>query len=142
MPGSPVLKCRSDLESEISRTMIHFEKEVLGRGPVETKTYLLDDMIVVRFKGALTPAEQKLAKSNSPQSASLLKQVRYELLTSCRPMLETLLKDILKVPVKSVHTDISTKTGERVIVFTLHERPSLEHSENGRSKPTAARTGV
>jgi uncharacterized protein YbcI len=110
------------LESEISRVLIHFEKEFMGRGPLETRTYVLGDLIVVRLKGVLTPAEQRLAKSKSPRSGYLLKQVRNELLASGRPLLETLLKDILNVRVQSIHTDISTKTGERVIVITLEEK--------------------
>jgi len=121
MRGIIEAKCRHDLEAEISRSMIHFERESMGHGPLETRTYLLDDMIIVRLKGTLTTAEQKLAKSNSSHSGSLLKQVRHEILASCRPMLELLLRDILNARVQSVHTDISTKTGERVIVFTLHE---------------------
>jgi uncharacterized protein YbcI len=125
MPESIALKSRSDLEAEISRAVVHFEKEFMGRGPVETRTYLLGDLIVVRLKGVLTPAEQRLAKSKSPRSGYLLKQVRNELLASGRPLLEALLKDILNVRVQSIHTDISTKTGERVIVFSLQDKLDL-----------------
>jgi uncharacterized protein YbcI len=110
------------LESEISRALIHFEKEFMGRGPLETKTYLIDDMILVRLKGVLTPAEQKLADSNNPRSTYLLKQVRNELLSNNRATLEDLIHRILNVPVQSIHTDISTKTGERLIVFTLQTK--------------------
>jgi uncharacterized protein YbcI len=132
MPEKTILKNRSDLEAEISRAMIHFEKECMGRGPLETRTYFLDDMIVVRLKGVLTSAEQMLSKSQSPQGVYLLKQVRNELLTSNRPILEALISDIANVGVKSVHTDISTKTGERVIVFTLQEKPELDGCDFGR----------
>ncbi len=136
MPGTTVPKSRSDLEAEISRVLIHFEKEFMGRGPVETRTYLLDDMIVVRLKGVLTPAEQKLVKTKSQRSGYLLKQVRNELLSSGRPMLEALVKDILNISVVSVHTDISTKTGERVIVITLEDKVDFGPSENGHSAST------
>ena len=136
MPGATVPKTRSDLEAEISRVLIHFEKEFMGRGPVETRTYLLDDMVVIRLKGVLTPAEQKLAKTKSQRNSYLLKQVRNELLSSGRPVLEALVKDILNVGVLSVHTDISTKTGERVIVITLEDKPDFSLSENGHSTST------
>lgn len=135
MPGITTHRIRSDLESQISRSMIHFEKEFMGRGPLETQTYLLDDMILVRLKGVLTPAEQKLAKSKSERSSYLLKQVRNELVSSYRSMLEDLLKDIVDVQVRSIHTDISTKTGERVIVFTLEEKLDLEGREFARAAP-------
>jgi uncharacterized protein YbcI len=105
----------------------------MGRGPLETRSYLLGDMILVRLKGVMTPAEQKLARSKTPRSAYLLKQVRNELLASGRPLLEAILKDILNVQVKSIHTDISTKTGERVIVFTLQEKIPFEFPECGES---------
>lgn len=118
-------KSRSELESEISRALIHFEKDFMGRGPLETKTYLLDDLILVRLKGVLTPAEQKLAHSNSPRSAYLLKQVRNEILSHSREQLEKLIHGILRVPIQSIHTDISTKTGERMIVFTLKSKLSI-----------------
>jgi len=130
------LKSRHDLEAEISRALIHFEKEFMGRGPIETRTYLLGDLILVRLKGVMTPAEQRLAKSQSPRSGYLLKQVRNELLASGRPVLEALLQDILNVRVQSIHTDISTKTGERVIVFTLQEK--LEYVSGDASAKDAA----
>jgi uncharacterized protein YbcI len=121
---------RSDLEAAISRAVIQFEKEFMGRGPVETRTDLLGDLIVVRLKGVLTPAEQRLAKSKSPRSGYLLKQVRNELLASGRPLLEELVKGILNVRVQSIHTDISTKTGERVIVFSLEDKLDLHNGHD------------
>ena len=120
---------RDGLETEISRALIRFEKEFMGRGPLEAKTYLLDDMILVRLKGVLTTAERKLAESQSDRGSYLLKQVRNELLSSGRPMLEALLSDIVGVRVQSIHTDISTKTGERIIVITLHNEPDFKTSE-------------
>jgi len=118
-------KTRTELEMEISRILIHFEKEYMGRGPLETKTHLLDDMIVVRLKGVLTPSERKLAEMSNEQSQYLLKQVRNELLAGGRPMLEALIRDVVGVDVQSIHSDISTKTGERIIVFTLQQKPDL-----------------
>lgn len=112
---------RDGLETEISRAIIRFEKEFMGRGPLEAKTYLLDDMILVRLKGVLTTAERKLAETQSERGSYLLKQVRNELLSTGRPLLEALLTDIVGVGVLSIHTDISTKTGERIIVITLQD---------------------
>jgi uncharacterized protein YbcI len=117
-------KHHSDLEAEISQAVIRFEKEFMGRGPLETKTYLLDDLVVVRLKGVLTPTEIKLAQAGDAQRGRyLLKQVRQELLDRGRPLLAAAIQDILGATVKSLHTDISTKTGERIIVFTLDGRP-------------------
>jgi uncharacterized protein YbcI len=116
-------KTRTELEMEINQVLIHFEKEFMGRGPLETRTYILDDFVLVRLKGVLLPSEIRLAQSDDNRGAYLLKQVRQQILDSGRPLLEAQIQDIVGVPVKSVHTDISTKTGERFIIFTLQGRP-------------------
>ena len=116
----------TDMEAQIGRAVIHFEKEFMGRGPLDTRAYLLGDLILVRLKGVLTPAERKLSESQSDRSAYLLKQVRNELLTSGRHLLEAVIQDIVGVPIQSVHTDISTKTGERIFVFSLARAPSFK----------------
>ena len=119
---------RGQIEAEISEAIIKFEKEYMGRGPDETKTYLLDDIVVVRLQRVLTPAEKQLAKSNeSTQGRRLVKQVRRELLEKARPLLEKAVSDITRRKVVSLHTDISTVTGERIIVFTLESSPLDEN---------------
>jgi uncharacterized protein YbcI len=114
------MRTRGQIEAEISEALIKFEKEYMGRGPEETKTYLLDSIVFIRLRGVLTPAEKQLAKANdSVRGRALIKQVRIELIEKARLLLETLVLDITGRKVKSLHTDISTVTGERVIVFTL-----------------------
>lgn len=51
------------IEAEISEALIKFGKEYMGRGPVETRTYINDDTIIVRLKGVLARAETQLSKS-------------------------------------------------------------------------------
>ncbi len=113
-------KTRGVIESEICEALIKFEREYMGRGPEEARTYIIDDLIIVRLRGVLTPAEKHLVKSESADyGRSLIKQVRMELLEKARPLLEVLMYDITGEHVKSLHTDISTTTGERIIVFSL-----------------------
>ena len=124
------MKGKGQLEAEISEAIIRFEKEHMGRGPEETKTYIVEDMVLVRLQGVLTPAEKQLAKSDEgTRGRTLIKQVRVELLEKARPLLETILRDILGQKVKSLHTDISTITGERVILFTLEDCPAVVNGE-------------
>jgi uncharacterized protein YbcI len=138
-----MLKSKSELEAEISQAIIRFEKEFMGRGPLETRTYLLDDLVVVRLKGVLTPAEMKLAAAEDNQRGRyLLKEVRQELLDRGRPLLEVALRDILGVAVKSLHTDISTKTGERIIAVSLVDRPRMRPQGDGATqRPQPVRAG-
>jgi len=114
------MKTKGQLEAEISEAIIKFEREYMGRGPEEARTYLLGDIVMVRLQGVLTPAERQLARSDSPgQGRTLIKQVRMELLEKARPLLEVIVRDIVGYSIISLHTDISTVTGERFIVFVL-----------------------
>lgn len=110
---------KGQIEAQISEAVIKFEKEYMGRGPSETKTYIIKDMIFVRLKGVLTPAEEQLAKTQ--EGAELIKKTRFRLLEGARILLENIISDITGCRVKSLHTDISTKTGERIIIFTLYQ---------------------
>lgn len=110
-------KTKGQAESQIGEAIIKFEREYMGRGPAETRTYIIKDMVFVRLKGVLTPAEEQLAKS--PEGADLIKKTRMQLLESARVLLEKMISEITTCQVQSMHTDISTRTGERVIVFTL-----------------------
>ena len=122
-------KTKGQYESEISEAIIKFEKEFMGRGPLETKTYIIDDIVLVRLKNVLTQAELKLADSvDRTDGRELIKRVRIALLEQGRPLLEAAVEKILNVKIKSLHTDISTVTGERVIIFSLASSPVVSFS--------------
>ena len=114
-------KTHGEIEAEISKAIEKFEREYMGRGPEESRTFLLGETILVRLRGVLTPAERQLATSEDAKVRSLIKRLRQELLEKGRPLLEAIIKDITGIHVVTLHTDISTKTGERIIVFTLKE---------------------
>ena len=121
------MKTRGQIEAEISEALTKFEIEYMGRGPEEAKTCLMDDIVFVRLRGVLTPAEKQLAKADGAlRGRALIKQVRIELLEKARSLLESIVHDITGRKVQSLHTDISTVTGERVIIFTLDGRPAFE----------------
>lgn len=107
------------VEAEIGNALIQFEKDFMGRGPKETRAYVVEDMVLVRLKGVLTPAEQQLAKNN--EGTDLIKQIRSNLLEQARELLSETIETITGLKVISLYTDISTKTGERIILFTLNE---------------------
>ncbi len=113
------MNTKGQLEDNISKAFVKFEKEYLGRGPEEVKTFILGDMILVRLKGVLTPAEQHLAGSDDGKS--LVKQVRIQLIEKSRNLLEKIIKEITDRTVISLHTDISTVSGERVFIFVLDQ---------------------
>jgi uncharacterized protein YbcI len=107
---------KGQLEAEISKAIVAFEREFMGRGPTEVKTYLIQDMVLVRLKGVLTPAESQLIKA---EGVELLKQVRAKLFETGRDLLKRSVGELTGSKVVSMHSDLSTKTGERVIIFVL-----------------------
>ena len=115
-----MLRTIGQVEAEIGNALIQFEKDFMGRGPKETRAYIIDDMVLVRLKGVLTPAEQQLAKNAA--GTDLIKQIRSNLLEQARGLLSETIEEITGLKVISLYTDISTRTGERVILFTLNEK--------------------
>jgi uncharacterized protein YbcI len=110
-------KSRGEHEAEFTRAMIKFEKEYLGRGPQDVRTIFISDMIIVRLRGILTPAEAKLAQSDDGRE--LVKETRRKLFESARDLIQQMVAEIVGVNIISLHTDMSTKTGERIVVLTV-----------------------
>jgi uncharacterized protein YbcI len=115
------------IEAEINEAIIKFEKEYMGHGPLEAKTHIIDDLVLVRLKGVMTKAELQLASAgNNPRGRMLIKEVRQELLEKGRPLLEAVIQGATDRKILSLHTDISTITGERIIAFTLDAAPHYD----------------
>lgn len=110
-------RTRGEIEAEMTQAIVKFEKEYLGRGPLDARTFFINDMILIRLKGLITPAERKLAESRDGQV--LVKETRRQLLETCRPLIEEIVQEIIGCKIVSLHTDMSTRTGERILVLTV-----------------------
>jgi uncharacterized protein YbcI len=120
------MKTSGEIEAAICQGMSRFEQEYMGRGPKGVHAYLIGDLLVVRLEGVLTTAEQHLVKTlQADKGRDLVKQVRVQLLETSRPIMEAMVEEITAVKVLSLHHDISTITGEEIIVFTLLEPPKV-----------------
>jgi uncharacterized protein YbcI len=111
------MKTKGEIEAEISRALVQFEIDYMGRGPKEARAHIIEDMLVVRLKGVLTPAEEQLTKT--ADGGELVKKMRAILIEKAKPLLYQVVSDISGVKILDLHTDISTASGERVFVFTL-----------------------
>ena len=111
-------RTKGQVEAEISKAIVKFEREYMGRGPTDIKTYLFRDLVIVRLSGILTPAEKQLVKA---EGVELVKQTRAKLLEHGRHLVKQSVEEIVGVPVVSVHSDLSTVTGERIIIFVLRD---------------------
>ncbi|WP_050616313.1 DUF2294 domain-containing protein [Bacillus testis] len=108
---------KKKLESELSEAFIKLQRDLIGRGPQETKTYIVGDMIIVRFKGVLTIEEKHLVKQHNGRK--LVKQARQILREMYSENFEEIVERYTNCTVQSSHSDISTKTGERIEVFVM-----------------------
>jgi len=120
------MKTQGEIEAGICEGITRFEQEYMGRGPKDIRAHLMDDLLVVRLQGVLTAAEQHLARSlPAEKGRDLLKQVRIHLLETARPLLEAMVLEVTGKSVVSLQHDISTITGEEVVLFTLAESPQF-----------------
>jgi len=79
------------------------------------------------FRGDGHPAgrtDGRGAGNDAGNGRFLLKQVRAHMMATGRPRLEALVEEAVGVKLVSVHHDISTVTGEEVLVFSLAAPPA------------------
>jgi uncharacterized protein YbcI len=124
------MKTRGEIEAAICEGISRFEQDYMGRGPKDIYAHLLGDFLVVRLQGVLTAAEQHLVKSlPAEKGRDLLKQVRSHLIETARPLMEAMVERITGVKVVTMHHDISTMTGEEVVLFTLARSPDFREAK-------------
>lgn len=115
---------RGQLENALGAAMAHYQAELTGHGPMESRAYVLEDMVLVRYKGILSKYEQRLALS--PDGKRLVKQMRQVLREQYRDELEAIVQQYTGARVISSHSDISTRSGERIEIYVLERNLDKE----------------
>jgi uncharacterized protein YbcI len=137
------MKSQGEIEAAVCDGISRFQQEFIGRGPKDIHAHLIGTLLVVRLQGVLTPAERQLiaprdesadagtgsgnGNGNGHENGngrSLLKQVRAHMVSTGRGRLESIVEESVGVKLVSVHHDISTITGEELLVFSLAEPPA------------------
>ena len=138
------MRSQGEIEAAVCDGVSRFQQEFVGRGPRDIRAYLLGGLLVVQLQGVLTPAERQLIAPrggggnghgngngdgngfdhDGGNGRALLKQVRAHMVATGRPRLEEMVEAATGVKLVSVHHDISTVTGEEVLVFSLAESPA------------------
>ena len=113
----PHLRTKGQIEAEISDAMVRLHREQTGRGPNQARAYIVEDLIIVRLQEVLTPAERQL--TGNPHGQSLIKQFHQQMHEIARRELEQVIECHTGCKVTSVHSDVSTKTGEQMAIFVL-----------------------
>ncbi len=118
------MRTKGEIEAAISEEISRFEREYMDRGPKDIQVHLLEDLLVIRFRGVLVPAEQNLVKSAPTENGrDLLRRVRSHLIETTRPVMEAMVEKATGVKVVTMHHDLCTTTDEEVILFTLAQSP-------------------
>ncbi len=112
-------RTKGEVESSIRNAVIKFEQEFMGRGPEDVRAFIVKDVILVRLKGVLTPAERQLAKT--AEGIEMVRRLRQTLIAQGREKLGQQVEDITGAKTTGLFTDIDTQIGERMIVFTLDQ---------------------
>ncbi|MGC5327419.1 DUF2294 domain-containing protein [Brevibacillus sp. SYSU BS000544] len=108
---------KKKLEADLSEAFIKFQRDLIGRGPQEAKTYIVGDMVILRFKGVLTVEEKHLVTNETGRK--LVKKMRQVLREMYSQQFEGIVEQFTGCKVLSSHSDISTKMGERIEVFIM-----------------------
>lgn len=106
---------KGQIEARISEAMSKFEVEYMGRGPEKIRTIIVQDMIIIRLKGFLSVSEKSLASTK--EGVELIKNHRRALFENARTQLVETIQTVFKINVISVHSDVSTVTGEKIIIL-------------------------
>ncbi len=110
---------KGQIEAKISEAISKFEIEHMGRGPEKIRTIIFGDFILVRIKGFLSKSEKSLAQNK--EGIELIKKVRTALFENARESLERAIKSVLDVNIISTYSDVSTKTGEKIICIVTEQ---------------------
>jgi uncharacterized protein YbcI len=124
------MRTKGEIEAAISEEISRFETEHMGRGPKDINVHLLGDLLLIRLRGILVPAEQHLVKSLNDKGRDLLKQVRTKLAETSRPVMEAMVEKVTGVKIVAMHYDISTEIGDEIILFTLTRSPDFHEAES------------
>ena len=124
------MRTKGEIEAAISEEISRFEQDYIGRNPKGIQVHLIDDLLLIRLRGVLAAAEHQLVKLlPAEKGRDLLKQVWSQLIETNRPVMEAMVEKVTGVKILTIHHDISTITGEEVILFTLAKSPDFREAK-------------
>ena len=132
----------STMGQQIAEAAIAFEQQRTGQMPKSVTVVLSENTLVITLHGALSPAEQALAKS--PQGAAQVQEFHRQLFVNASDSLRQDIKRITGAEVREATAEIEPATGTVVGVFTsgttvqvyllAQNVPTETWSGNGRGK--------
>lgn len=110
---------KGQVQDAITKQANTLYKDLLGTGPKNLKTYIVEDMVIVRINGKLLPFEQRLLENKG--GIEMVKDIRKALHEATTKNFSEGIEKITGKKVISSHSDVSTKSGEIIKVFILNE---------------------
>jgi uncharacterized protein YbcI len=139
-------KARGQVEAEIAEAVVRLERELMGRGPTEAKASIIDDLVVVRLRGVLTPPERRIRSSE--EGRRLIRAGRDQVRRSALAEIEQELSAITGSRIISQYWDLDIDREAMVEVFELETnlerrflRQELDNFQPPRRVPLANRHG-
>ena len=109
-------KPNSDMAKQVAIAACDFERRRTGNSPKSVTVVLGENTLVITLHGALSPAEQALAKS--PAGAAQVQEFHRQLFDSSADSLRQEIKKITGVDVSEAAVEVEPATGTVVKAFT------------------------
>ena len=104
------------MAQQVAHAAIASQHQRTGHVPKAVTVVLSEDTLVVTLHGALTPAEEALARS--PEGAAQVQEFHRQLFANSSSLLRQEIKRITGVAVRQAAAEVETTTGTVVHAFT------------------------
>jgi len=101
---------------QIAEAAAMFQKRVTGHAPGAVGVVISDDTLVIKIRGALTPAEQAMSKT--PDGAARVREFHRQLFLNSVESLRSEIKRITGVEVREAAAEVESAQGPVVHTFT------------------------
>jgi uncharacterized protein YbcI len=115
-----ITNSKKAIKSTINKELLKLLKEHLGEEAKTVSSEVVDETIIVRFKGVLPLAEKYL--SEEPGGAKLIHELKMKLIEEVKPALELCIEEATEAKVTDIHSSFNLAMGERIEIFTLNKK--------------------
>lgn len=114
------------VEEEFSQEITALLRTHLGLETIEAQAHFVDDLILIRVRGVLTPAEISLAERSDGQE--LVEGTLYQLFETTRPFVGKLVRESVGRDLLNLRFYLDTVTGEQLILVWVDTALSPDHA--------------
>ena len=123
-------KPKLTMAQQVAQAAIAFQRQRTGHAPQAVTVVLSEDTLVVTLHGALTPAEEAVARK-SPAGAAQVQEFHRQLFATSSDSLREEIKRITGVKVREAAAEVEPTTGAVVHAFTSGTMVQVFHLAHG-----------